>query len=382
MKGASPMKRKRGKQNKPLKRVLSTMAFCLFFIVAGFYLYTMYINIEVEPNAPSSYAASRTSQTVKEIQEESKQIADVIEETSTAVVGISKLKDNGNSIFLKDSAKQLGLGTGLLVSEDGYILTNQHVSGAKFSNCYVTLENGKEYTANVVWSDEDLDLSIIKINMKGLSYAKLGDSDKIRVGERVYAIGNPIGFEFQRTVTSGIISAVNRTIKIEEENKQSYMEDLIQTDATINPGNSGGPLITPDGEVIGINSVKITSAEGIGFAIPINIVKPIIDKFVQTGNFEEASIGIFSYDKEVIPYLDSNVEFKNGIYVAQLIPGGAAANAGVKEKDIITKIDNVTLNKMSELRSYIYTKNPGDSVTLLIQRKGLNVPITITLGKK
>lgn len=281
------MRKKRNK-NKPLRKVLTTMSILLFLVIAGFYLYTMYINIDIKKNYSSNYTATKTSETVEEIKQESKTIADVIEETSQAVVGISKLKENGNSIFLKDGAKQLGLGTGILVSEDGYILTNQHVSGATYSTCYVTLENGKEYNANVVWSDTDLDLSILKINMKGLPYLKLGDSDKIRTGEKVYAIGNPIGFEFQRTVTSGIISAVDRTIKIEEEEKQSYMEDLIQTDATINPGNSGGPLINPEGEVIGVNSVKITSAEGIGFAIPINIVKPIIEKFKTQRKFRRS----------------------------------------------------------------------------------------------
>jgi S1-C subfamily serine protease len=243
----------------------------------------------------------------------------MIEDVSICVVGISKLKDNGNTVFLQDGTTELGLGTGIIVTEDGYILTNEHVSGAKYSKCYVTLESGKTYNANVVWSDSDLDLSIIKINAKGLSYATLGDSDQVKVGENVYAIGNPIGFEFRRTVTSGIISAVNRTIKIEEDEKVSYMEDLIQTDATINPGNSGGPLINVDGEVIGINSIKITSAEGIGFASPINIIKPIIESYKQTGNFEEASLGIYAYDKEVIPYLDSSININNGIYVVDLV---------------------------------------------------------------
>lgn len=358
------------------------MSIWLFVVITGFYLFNLYINIDIDSNKESSYQTQRTSQEIKEVKQESKTVADMIEEVSTAVVGISKLKDNGNSIFLKDGATKLGLGTGIIVSEDGYIVTNQHVSGAKYSNCYVTLENGKEYNANVVWSDTDLDLSVLKINMKGLSYATLGDSDKVRTAEKVYAIGNPIGFEFQRTVTSGIISAVDRTIKIEEEDTLSYMEDLLQTDATINPGNSGGPLINVEGEVIGINSIKITSAEGIGFAIPINIIKPIIESFVQTGTFEEASIGIFSYDKEVIPYLDSGLEFSNGIYVAQVIKQGAADQAGIKEKDIITQIDQVKLNKMSELRRYIYTKKPGDQVTLIVQRKGIKTPINITLGKR
>lgn len=196
--------------------------------------------------------------------------------------------------------------------------------------------------------------------------------------------GNPIGFEFRRTVTSGIISAKNRTIKIEEKDKQSYMTDLIQTDATINPGNSGGPLIYPNGDVIGINTIKITTAEGIGFAVPINIVKPIIESFKQTGNFEEATIGIYAYDKEVTPYLSNNLinKFDKGIYVAQITPNGPADNTELKESDIITSIDNIELNTMNDLREYIYTKKPNDSVTLKIIRGKISKEINIELGKK
>ncbi len=375
--------KKKKRVNDNLKTVVVTMSILFFITLMGFYLFNLYINIDINNNdSQTQYSATKTSQTVAQANEESKQIADVVEEVSNSVVGISKLQDNGNSIFLTDGSIKLGLGTGIIVSEDGYIVTNEHVSGSKYSSCYVTLENGKEYQANVVWSDTDLDLSIIKINVKGLEYANLGDSDKIRPGEKVYAIGNPIGFEFQRTVTSGIISAVDRTIKIEEEDKTSYMEDLIQTDATINPGNSGGPLINPNGEVIGINSIKIESAESIGFAIPINIIKPIIQSYKETGNFTEASIGIFSYDKNVIPYLDSRIEFENGIYVVEVIKNSPAEKVGIRTGDIITKIDGITLNKMSELRKYIYTKSPGDEITLLVQRKGIISPVKIELGKK
>ena len=195
--------------------------------------------------------------------------------------------------------------------------------------------------------------------------------------------GNPIGFEFRRTVTSGIISAKNRTIKLEEE-KSSYMTDLIQTDATINPGNSGGPLIYPNGDIIGINTVKISSAEGIGFAIPINIIKPIIESFKNTGSFEEATIGIFAYDKEVIPYLDNNLlnSFDKGIYVASINTNGPAANSDLKEADIITSIDGKELNTMNDLREYIYTKKPNDEVTLQVTRGKLNKEIKIVLGKR
>lgn len=196
--------------------------------------------------------------------------------------------------------------------------------------------------------------------------------------------GNPIGFEFRRTVTSGIISAKNRTIKIEEESKSSYMTDLIQTDATINPGNSGGPLIYPNGDIIGINTVKISTAEGIGFAIPINIIKPIIESFKQIGNFEEATIGIYAYDKEVVPYLNTklNNNFQKGIYVAQITSNGPADNTELKNGDIITSIDNIELNTMNDLREYIYTKKPNDEVNLRIIRGKINKEFSIVLGKK
>ena len=197
--------------------------------------------------------------------------------------------------------------------------------------------------------------------------------------------GNPIGFEFRRTVTSGIISAKNRTIKLEEEEKSSYMTDLIQTDATINPGNSGGPLIYPNGEVIGINTVKISTAEGIGFAIPINIIKPIIESFKETGTFEEATIGIYAYDKEVVPYLNSSynsINFDKGIYVAQITKNGPASNTELKEADIIISIDEKELNTMNDLREYIYTKKPNDEVTLKITRGKIKKEIKLVLGKK
>ena len=196
--------------------------------------------------------------------------------------------------------------------------------------------------------------------------------------------GNPIGFDFRRTVTSGIISAKNRTIKIEETDKSSYMTDLIQTDATINPGNSGGPLIYPNGEVLGINTVKISSAEGIGFAVPINIIKPIIESFKIAEDFEEATIGIYAYDKEVIPYLNggSNVSFNKGIYVAQITKNGPADGTELREGDIINSIDNVALNTMNDLRQYIYTKRPKDEVTLKITRGKINKEIKLVLGKK
>lgn len=377
--------RRTKKRKSSGKKIMITTIILLIVWLLGFYLYVTYNNIEIYD---SNYTTQRTQstieeQTVEKVEEKSKTVADVIEETIEGVVGISKLKNTGTSIFSENTESQLGLGTGVIVTDNGYILSNEHVTGSKYSKCYVTLENGNNYDGTVVWSDSNIDLSIVKIEASNLKYITLGDSDNIKIGETVYAIGNPIGFEFRRTVTSGIISAKNRTIKLEEEENTAYMTDLIQTDATINPGNSGGPLIYPNGEVIGINTVKISSAEGIGFAIPINIVKPIIESYKNTGDFQEAKIGIYAYDTEVIPYLETGAKtsFQEGIYVTEVTKNGPAETAGIKEGDIITQIDDTKLNTMNDLREYVYTKKPNEEVTLKINRGKIKKDVIIKLGK-
>ena len=371
------------------KNMLILFGIMLLTAILSIGLYILYEGIDIanyegttSVSQNTNSTAIRTIQTVNEIKEESTQIADMVEDVTSCVVGISKIKNAGSTIFLEDSTSSLGLGTGVIVSSDGYILSNEHVTGSKYSNCYVTLEDGRTFTASVLWSDSSIDLSISKINAKNLPYASLGDSDNVRVGEIVYAIGNPLGYEFQRTVTAGIISALNRTVRIDENNTSTYMEDLIQTDATINPGNSGGPLIAANGTMIGITSVKITSAEGIGFAVPINVVKPIIERYQKDGKFEEASLGIFAYDKNVIPYIDSNLELTQGIYVAQISLDSPAAKTGLQVGDVILKIDDLTLNKMCDLRCYIYTKSPGDEVTLTVYKNKRQQEIKVTLGQK
>lgn len=376
--------------NKTIKKLVIILSIMILTSIGSILLYRMYEGITIENYKTSEFTAIKTTKNIEEVKENSIQVADMIEKVTSCVVGISKIKDAGNTVFLNDGTSKLGLGSGVIVTEDGYILSNEHVTGAKYSNCYVTLESGRTYTANVVWSDQNLDLSICKISMKNLPYAVLGDSGNVRVGESVYAIGNPIGFEFQRTVTSGIISAVNRTVKVEETVKEgetqnvrtSYMEDLIQTDATINKGNSGGPLINTNGEVIGITSVKITSAEGIGFAVPINSIKPIIESYQKQGKFEEAALGIFAYDKEIIPYVAPDISLDKGIYVAQVVFDSPASKVDLKVGDIIEKIDNLELTKMCDLRCYIYTKKPGEQVKLTIYRDKKEIGLTLTLGKK
>ena len=356
---------------------LISIIICAICIIA-YYIYSTYQNIDIASEYETKRVESTAPlQTVENSVQESQSVADMLEKVSESVVGISKIKAKSNSIFSSNNnINELGLGSGIIVSNNGYILSNCHVTGEKSTTCYITLENGYTYEGTVVWCDSDLDLSITKINASNLPFATIGDSSTIKSGETVYAIGNPIGYEFRKTITSGIISATNRTIKLEENGTTSYMTDLIQTDASINPGNSGGPLLSTTGEVIG---VKITSAEGIGCAVPANVVKPVIDKFVTENKFDEPYLGIYAYDKEVIPYLASNSNFSSGIYVVLVTDNSPAISKDIKKGDIITSIDGKQINNMIDLRKYIYSKSPGDTISINISRGYITKTIDVIL---
>ena len=356
--------------------------FTIFLIAAtAIFLYEIFMEIKDSSTREETYGTKLSAD--EEEKENSKDISNVIEKVSNAVVGISKIRNIGSSAFLSDSTDNLGLGTGIIVSKKGYILTNQHVVGENSTNCYVTVEDGNNYKGKIIWSNSDIDLAIIKVEAIFNNVAQIGNSNSISVGQDVYAIGNPIGYEFQRTVTGGIISAVNRTVKIKNEDETySYMSNLIQTDATINPGNSGGPLIDKEGNIIGINTIKITTAEGIGFAIPINIIKPIIEKYEMYGEFSEAYLGIFAYDGSIMSYIDEDIKLASGVYIEKITEDGPANSTELKKGDIIIKIDNTSVNKMCELQEYIFSKNPGDEITLTILRNSKEKQIKIVLGEK
>ena len=372
------------KNNKNRGKIVFTIFWIGLVGLIIYNLYTMYINIEIKNSnydTKNLSVSTNNGENVDNINTNNVIQEDMLENTIKSVVGISRFTNAGGSILNNVSSEDLGLGTGIIVSEDGYILSNNHVTGDRFSICYVTIDENT-YKGTVVFSEPDLDLSIVKVNATKLTSIKFGNSTSLKVGEQVYAIGNPIGYEFKRTVTSGIISALNRTIKIEEGENTSYVSDLIQTDATINPGNSGGPLVNKYGEVIGINTVKITSAEGIGFAIPINVIKPVVEKISQKGSFEEATLGIFAYDSEVAEYMKLKNKITAGIYVSQIINNGAASNSDLKVGDIITSIDNKKLYMINDLREYLYGKEPGDEVVLKIVRNERERDISVILGKR
>lgn len=370
------------KTNRKSKFALITMVLILILITM-YNIYVMYKNIEISNEYETKKMSISTNyeENVDNTSENLISQTDMLEEITKSVVGISNLSTTGGSILNNTSSSNLGLGTGIIISSDGYILSNSHVTGEKYSNCYVTVDENT-YNGTVTWNDANLDLSIVKIQASNLNYANLGDSSSTRLGENVFAIGNPIGYEFRKTVTSGIISALNRTIKIDENDNTNYISDLIQTDATINPGNSGGPLVNSKGEVIGVNTVKITSAEGIGFAVPINVVKPVIASFKENGTFDEATLGIYAYDGDVANYLNLKNKLNRGIYISKIVPNGPAASSELKEGDLICTANGKSLSTINDLREFVYGKRPGEEVELEIVRGENRRSVKILLGRK
>ncbi|NMB27964.1 MAG: PDZ domain-containing protein [Tissierellia bacterium] len=294
----------------------------------------------------------------------------------SSVVGITTVKVQRYG-FMEQEVD--GVGSGVIVDSNGYILTNSHVIGdGKAKEITVLFEDGGEKPGKVLWYDPTLDLAMVKVDANGLPVATLGDSDKLEVGEIAIAIGNPLGLEFERTVTSGIISGLHRTIKIDESN---IIEDLIQTDASINPGNSGGPLLNGKGEVVGINTAKITTAEGLGFSIPINIVKPIIDQVIKKGTYETVFIGITGVEVELYErQLRVDLSADEGVIIIEVVSNSPASKAGLINGDIITKIDDQQIKNMNQLKKALYKYEKGDKAKLSIIRNGKEKQVEIVFS--
>lgn len=336
------------------------MSSLLGAVIGGFLLLTFgpaALFAKLQPQTPETPTVPQTQQIQQVTETKSGSVTQAVNKVIPSVVSITTTTVQRTSF--SRSKKVQGVGSGIIIDSSGYILTNNHVAGMDAKSISVSLYDGREFSGTPVWTDPILDLSIIKIDASGIPIASLGDSRKVKIGEDAIAIGNPLGLTFQRTVTAGIISAVNRTVEIE---KGVFMEDLIQTDASINPGNSGGPLVNIGGEVIAVNTVKVSTAEGIGFAVPINIVKPVIESIKRTGTFTAPVIGIKGFDKELASFYNYKVDA--GIYIIETVPGSPAANAGIREGDVILSINNKNTNTLIELKEALYTAGVGSTVTV------------------
>ena len=290
----------------------------------------------------------------------------VAKKAISSVVGITTVQVQRQFIWEQEVE---GIGSGVIIDSNGYILTNSHViADGKAKRINVHFENGDTLPGQVLWNDPALDLAVLKVDAKNLPVAELGDSDSLEVGQLAVAIGNPLGLDFQRTVTAGVISGLNRSIRIDQYN---IMENLIQTDASINPGNSGGPLLNAKGEVIGINTAKVQTGEGLGFAIPINLTKPIIEEVITSGNFETVYMGIYGYEVEAYErQVGVDLGVDSGVVILEVASGSPAEKAGLKPLDVIISIDNQPIDNMNQLKRMLYNYKVGDKATLIIVRDG------------
>lgn len=300
---------------------------------------------------------------------------DMLEKALQSVVGISSA-DASQGV---NSKTAWYMGSGVIASEDGYIITNHHVIGARPNRIVVTLQSGEVTEGKTVWSDSTLDLAVVKIDGRGYTYSKLGDAKTLRVGESVLAIGNPLSMQFQRTVTAGIVSALGRSISIETDSGETaYMEDLVQTDASINPGNSGGPLLNADGEVVAINTVKVSTAEGMGFAVPVNVCVPIIERLRSVGEFRTPYLGLYAYTPAAARYMGQS-DIRKGMFVAKLDTDGPAFAAGLRYGDVITEINGKQVDTMLSLREQLYKRQGGETVTVTFIRGGTARRVDVVL---
>ena len=313
-------------------------------------------------------SSQESSDTTFSDEEDALSLQDIYSSVIDSVVSISSMTSSGTSS-----------GTGIIMSQDGYVITNHHVITGALVISVLTNDN-QEFEAALVGSDEMSDLAVLKIDARGLKAAEFGDSSKLRVGDSVVAIGDPLGVQLRGTMTNGIISAINRDLTVGDRTMT-----LIQTNAALNNGNSGGPLINCYGQVIGINTVKMSSyytatasVEGLGFAIPISVAKPIIDELIENGYVAgRPAIGISG---DSLPsYYRTYYRLPDGVYVTSVNEGSDAKAKGIREGDIVTAINGEKICSIDELNTVKNQYAAGDEVTLTIYRSGTYYEVTVTL---
>ena len=281
------------------------------------------------------------------------------------------------------SPQQMSTGSGVIVSEDGYIVTNNHVV-ENADKIEITLNDKRSYSAKLIGRDPNTDLALLKINEHNLPILGYGNSDDVKVGEWVLAVGNP--FNLTSTVTAGIVSAKGRNLDGLTADPQAGfypIESFIQTDAAINPGNSGGALVNTKGELVGINAAiksNTGSYAGYSFAIPVNIVKKVIGDLVEFGEVQRAFLGVSIHDLDAKFAAEKNIKQINGVYVQAVSPNGSAETGGILAGDVIVKIGDVEVNKVSELQEQISKYRPGDKISVGMRRN--NEPLTVALTLK
>ncbi len=303
-----------------------------------------------------------------------KNALDTLEKANKSVVNINTLKLVRHMFY--QAVPVGGLGSGTIIDTEGYVLTNNHVVGGA-EKISVTLWNGDVLEGKIVGTCAVHDTAVVKVDQQNLFAAKLGDSDNLRVGQRVYAIGNPFGLAGGPSVTSGVISATNRTI----ESQRGLIENLVQTDAAINPGNSGGPLVDLEGQVIAINTAIIPYAQGIGFAIPINSAKNCTGEMIKNGISVRPWLGIvgLGVTEDIVRYYD--LPIAHGVLITKVSDGSPAQRAGIIMGDIILRIGNLQVENIEDLLGETHKRKVGERVRIIIYRRGFEEHFDVTLSR-
>ena len=299
--------------------------------------------------------------------------------TAVEMVGPSVVKIDAPAASIDSTSRRrrqgaAGSGSGFVFTPDGLILTNSHVvSGARAAD--VSLADGRTLHADVLGTDADTDLGVLRVSAADLIVASLGDSTRLRPGQLVIAIGNPYGFE--HTVTTGVVSALGRALRARTGR---LMENLIQTDAALNPGNSGGPLVTSAGEVIGVNTAVILGGQGISFAVPIDTAKRVVSDLIAHGRVRRSYIGIAGQDAKISHNLARILGLPSdaGVLVASLVVGGPASRAGIREGDVIVEADGVAITRVDDLHRLLTERQIGRSIAISVVRDGKRLVLRVT----
>lgn len=366
------------KENKKTPQGLMIFVVALIGSIIGSILTYLVIDEKINLSSVSTDTSTGTSTSIKyEIAQTDSPVVAIAAKAGPSIVGV-KVSYTTQSFFGEQEADEEG--SGIIYSEDGYIITNYHVIESAINNSTaivaISLPNDENtYEARIIGGDEATDLAVVKIDKTGLTKAEFGESSKLNVGELAVAIGNPLGEEFAGSVTVGYISALNREITTDG---RTY--NLIQTDAAINPGNSGGALVNSTGQVIGINTVKIsvTGVEGLGFAIPMDDALPIIKELIENGKIVRPYIGISGMDLDEMTARRNNLV--EGVYVAQVLNGSPAKEAGIQKGDVIVKFEGKEITTMQELNELKNAKKIGDTVTITVNRNGKEIDLKLTLA--
>lgn len=347
---------------------------------------TLQAAMQTNGNNPNSNETASFDYAISLATESGSSVASIAKKVGPSIVGIRMLTQGQRNWYLDEMVQSKAEGSGVIISSNGYIMTNYHVvqyadprsASSKTTTLEVFLADKRQAKAKFIGGDPKNDLAVIKIDMNNLPAAELGDSSTLEVGELAVAIGNPLGLEFQGSVTAGVISALNRTVSVDDKTL-----NLIQTDAAINPGNSGGALVNSKGQVIGINTIKISvsGVEGLGFAIPINDAKPIVDQLMMFGYVKgRPFIGISG--TEITDAVARQYGLPVGIYILEVTPDGGAAKAGIQKGDIILSIAGKDVRTMKEIENIKKNYKAGDRVDATVYRNGKKITLPLTFAEE